>query len=62
MWTFVVTLQRDYNTWREHRFTFIQKDFQWHSMRDVFEQILDWIEEEEDVNTIIDVLNITQVM
>ena len=67
MWTFVVTIQKDVRwnpeLWIESHYWMAQKDFQWHDMKDIFKQILERIEDEEDDgNVIVDVLNITQVL
>lgn len=63
MWTFVVTIQRDRLDWKWNRFSFAQKEFEWHSNREVLEQILERVEDEEDDgNVIVDIMNITQVM
>ena len=59
---FIVTLQRDKMEKRlEPRYSIMHRNFIVKSHQELFREVMEWIIEETDTETIIDLLNITQV-
>lgn len=59
---FVVTLQRDkMNKRLEPHYSIMQRNFIVKSHQELFREVMEWIIEETDTETIIDLLNIIQV-
>lgn len=60
---FIVTLQRDRMEKRlEPHYSIMQKTFRVKSHQELFREVMEWIIEETNTETIVDLLNITQVM
>ncbi len=60
---FVVTLQRDRMDKRlEPNYSIMQRTYTVKSHQELFREVMEWIIEETDTKTIVDLLNITQVL